>query len=273
MGLLAGCSAVRLGYDSLPSFTYWWADGYVDFGEAQSLRIRQDLAELQAWHRHQELPQVLAWLKQAEALAAQQDVDPAQVCALVPPLSGRLEALRQQLGPPLMRLGRSLRPEQILRLTRKYVDNEARYRQEWVDLSPADLQDKRTRELGDRLEKLYGRLQDDQRQTLSATLRASRYQPALSLQEHHRRHEDILATLRDLQQAPPAAAQALWEALSQRMLVSPDPAYRQQLQDLVDEHCSVVAAVQRQSTAEQRANAVQRLQGWQRDVQALMAEP
>ena len=36
--LLGACSAVRLAYNNLPTVSYWWLDGYVDFDGAQSLR-------------------------------------------------------------------------------------------------------------------------------------------------------------------------------------------------------------------------------------------
>ncbi|MFM8901356.1 MAG: hypothetical protein ACKOF9_15630 [Burkholderiales bacterium] len=44
--LLAACSAARLGYGQGPTLAYWWLDGYVDFNEAQSLRVREDLINI-----------------------------------------------------------------------------------------------------------------------------------------------------------------------------------------------------------------------------------
>ena len=271
--LLPGCSALQFGYNSLPSLGYWWADGYVDFTDAQSLRVKQDLSDLQAWHRHQELPRVLELLKQAEALAAQPEVSASQVCALVPPVRERLDALRVRRAPPLLGLAGVLQARQLEHLRHKYADNEERYRKEWVDLSAAELLDKRVDQLSERLEKVYGRLQGPQKRTLREALKTSGYQPSLSLREHHRRHEDILLTLRQIQQSPASEAQSLWNGLSLRAFDSPDPAYRQQLQELIEEHCQIVAAVQRQTSAEQRATAVQRLRAWQADLQALIAQP
>ena len=42
---LTGCSAVRFGYNQAPELVYWWLDGYVDFDDAQSRRVREMLGE------------------------------------------------------------------------------------------------------------------------------------------------------------------------------------------------------------------------------------
>ena len=41
---LVGCSAVKLAYNNLPEFGYWWLDSYVDFNGAQSPRVKEQLA-------------------------------------------------------------------------------------------------------------------------------------------------------------------------------------------------------------------------------------
>ena len=43
---LAACSSVRLAYNNLPTLSYWWLDGYVDFDGAQTPRVREDLGQL-----------------------------------------------------------------------------------------------------------------------------------------------------------------------------------------------------------------------------------
>lgn len=65
---LAGCSAVRLGYNNAPELTYWWLDGYLDFTSAQSLKVRANLATVQAWHRSQEMPLVLGQLQKLQGM-------------------------------------------------------------------------------------------------------------------------------------------------------------------------------------------------------------
>ena len=50
--LLAGCGiALRLGYNQGPSLAFRWLDGYAEFDDAQSLRVRAALDEFFNWHR------------------------------------------------------------------------------------------------------------------------------------------------------------------------------------------------------------------------------
>ncbi|NNU44233.1 hypothetical protein [Ramlibacter montanisoli] len=66
---LSACSAVKLGYNALPSLAYFWLDGYVDFSDEQAPRVRDEIANLHTWHRQQELPRVLELLARMEQLA------------------------------------------------------------------------------------------------------------------------------------------------------------------------------------------------------------
>ena len=43
--------ALRLGYDQGPSLAFRWLDGYAEFDDAQSLKVRAGLDEFFAWHR------------------------------------------------------------------------------------------------------------------------------------------------------------------------------------------------------------------------------
>ena len=45
LGLLGGCSLLRLTYPQAPTLAYWWLDGYVDFTNAQTPRVQEQLAE------------------------------------------------------------------------------------------------------------------------------------------------------------------------------------------------------------------------------------
>ena len=62
MFLLAGCSALRLGYDQGPTLAWWWLDGYVDFRSEQAPRAKEAIRQWFAWHRTAQLPGHAAWL-------------------------------------------------------------------------------------------------------------------------------------------------------------------------------------------------------------------
>ena len=54
-GLLQSCSAMKIFYNQSPDFAYWYLDGYLDFTQEQSLQVKDELSQLQAWHRKTQL--------------------------------------------------------------------------------------------------------------------------------------------------------------------------------------------------------------------------
>ena len=271
---LSACSAVKLSYNALPEVTYWWADAYGDFNGEQSLRLKQDLADLQAWHRTRELPRYRELLLNLERLTSTEP-DATQLCSLVPPARERLQALAEQSAPMIARLALSLSPAQLDHMAKKFAKNEAKLRGEWVDLSPSDLLDKRVELYTDRAESLYGRLNPPQRQGLRETLLASAFDPRLRVADQQRRHQDMLDTLRRLRSTGASQAQAeqAWLAYLARALNPPVAAYREQQERSIEEGCQIYAQLQRQATPEQRYKAAKRLRGWASDVQALSQQP
>lgn len=267
---LSACSAVKLSYNALPEVSYWWADAYGDFNGEQSLRLKQDLADLQAWHRTRELPRYRDLLQSLERLTSTEP-DASQLCSLLSPARERLQALAEQSAPMIARLALSLSPAQMDHLAKKLAKNEAKLRSEWVALSPADLLDKRIEQYTDRAEGLYGRLNPAQRQGLRESLQGSPFDPRIRLAEQQRRHQDMLDTLRRLRStgANPAQAEQAWLAWLARALSPPVPAHRQQQEHSIEEGCQIYAQLQRQATPEQREKAAKRLRGWASDVQAL----
>ncbi len=273
---LSACSAVKLSYNALPEVSYWWADAYGDFNGEQSLRLKQDLADLQAWHRTRELPRYRELLLNLERLTSTEP-DAAQLCSLLPPARERLQALAEQSAPMIARLALSLSPAQLDHMDKKFAKNEAKLRSEWVELSPGELLDKRIEQYTDRAESLYGRLNAAQRQGLREALQASAFDPRIRLAEQQRRHQDMLGTLRRLrssgapqtQAQTQAQAEQAWLAYLARALSPPVPAHREQQEHSIEEGCQIYAQLQRQATPEQRDKAAKRLRGWASDVQAL----
>ena len=54
---LAGCSAIKLGYETLPTWAFFQLDRYWKLDASQSELVRARLDEYQQWHRKTELPQ------------------------------------------------------------------------------------------------------------------------------------------------------------------------------------------------------------------------
>jgi hypothetical protein len=269
---LASCSAIKLGYNNLADLAYWWLDSYVDFDDEQATRVREDLARLHLWHRTQELPR-LAQIVRRMAELAPGDVTAAQACQFVTHVRERLDVTAAGAEPAAITLAISLSPQQLQHLERKYDRNNAEYRKKWIRPGAAEVSGKRFRLFLDRIESVYGGLDEKQRAVLRRELEQSTFDPQRVLAERMRRQQDALQVLRKLtaEPLPFDDARGLWRGYLARVQEPPDPVQRRYQQGLIEEGCRVVAGVHNSTTVAQRQAAVKRLRAYQRDLGELAA--
>jgi len=272
VALLQACSAMRLVYDQSPQLAYWWLDGYVDFDSGQSRQVRQELDALLQWHRSAELPQIDALLQQAQD-AAPQEIQADSACRLVDELRDRLQAVMQRAEGAVALSALNLQPGQIDNIRSKFDSNNAKYRKQWLDATPADQQSRRFKEVRERSEMLYGRLNAAQREALQERLARTGFDAQRRYAEMLQRQQDLLQTLNRLSQdkPPPEQARAEVHALFQRALSSPDEAYRRHQAALQREGCEAFAQLHALATSAQRQTMVERLAGYRSDLRQLQA--
>ena len=271
--LLSGCSAVRLGYSQAPELGYWWLDSYFDFNEAQTTRVRADLAALHAWHRSNELPIYLGLLDKLQRMTPG-NVTPDQLCELYNEFLPRLNAAADQAEPTLTAVTLLLKPEQLAQLARQLDKRNETWREDWLDGTPGERRARHVKRLVDRAESLYGRLDATQRATVREAVAASQYDAEMSYRESQRRHTDTLQTLRLIQSGGLGAERNRLEArgLLDRAVNSPDPIYRSQQIKLLQENCRTYAALHNSTSPSQRAKALETLKGYEADLRSLMAQ-
>jgi ribosomal protein S30 len=267
---LSACSAIKLGYGTLPQVAYWWLDGFVDFDETQAGQVRQELGNLHDWHRRNELPRLIEVLERVERMVAA-DVSAEQACQVVSEVQLRMAAVAERAAPAVGALATTFTPEQLRHLERKYRQRNAKYTSEWIKRSPAERHEKRYEMMLDRIEMIYGSLDAGQRALLRAAVERSIYDPERVLAEFRRRQQDTLQALRQAS-APgtsPEQASALLRATMHRVQNPADAAYRAWQQELVQEGCRTFAAVHQSTTPAQREQAARRLRAYQRDLRDL----
>lgn len=271
--LMTGCSAVKLGYNNAPSLLYWWLDGYLDFNETQSIQVREDLTTLHVWHRSQALPSYADSLQKVQLLVPGK-VSPEQLCAVTSEVRGHMRAIGIRAAEPLSKLIPTLRPEQIKYLAQQYEKKNKKWREEWLDVSPEARLDHRVKVGLDRLQSLYGRLQESQRALLRQGIANSPFDASLSYREILRRQQDILSTLAEHSNNADRSAHVKAEilALIERSLYSPDAAYRQQQERLLSEGCDIMARLHNSITPTQRSKALEVLKEYEADARILAAQ-
>lgn len=273
-GLLAGCSAVRFGYNQAPDLLFWWLDGYADFDDAQSLRVRDGLAQWFAWHRRTQLPDYAGLLVRAQAeLPA--DTTPQRVCRWWDDLRQRGERAAEQALPFAAEVMPTLKPAQIQHIERRYARINGEFRDDFLDKDPVRRQERSVQRAVERAEFLYGSLDAEQRALVARLVTASPFDADAWYAERLQRQQEALQMLRRLsaENAPRDTALATLRAYGERMARSPREPYRRYQEKLETYNCAFAASLHNATTPAQRQAAVAKLKGWEADFRALSATP
>jgi hypothetical protein len=273
LALLGGCSAVRLGYNAAPEFAFWWLDGYADFDDAQSLRVRDGLAQWFAWHRRTQLPDYAALLVRAQAEVVA-DTTPERACAWWDLTRKRLDSAFEQALPTMAELALTITPAQLQHLEARQAKSNTEFRNDFLRGDPQQRLQEGIRRAVDRAETIYGRLDDAQLERVARTAALSPFDPELALAERRARQQDLLRVLRATS-APGTTreqAQTALRGYAARLATSPREDYRRYLDRLSQFSCSAAAQLHNATSPAQRQAAVQRLKGWEGDLRALAAD-
>jgi hypothetical protein len=270
LALQSGCSAIRLGYGQAPDLVYWWLDSYADFDDVQTPRLRDSLAAFFAWHRQTQLPDYAALLERWRA-EAPANTTPERACAAWGDVRKRIDIAVERALPAAAELALTLAPEQLRHMERHYAESNSKFRDEFMQSDPARRLREAVKRTVDRVEMVYGRLDDTQTEQITQWVARSPYDADAALAERERRQQDLLATLRRLiaEHASPAQAGAALRAYAERVARSPREKFRAYADTLEQYNCGVAALIHNATSAEQRQAAVLRLRGWEGDFRAL----
>ncbi len=275
--MLQACSAIKLGYNNAPDLVYWWLDGYADLGETQSLKVRDDLARLQQWHRTSELPKIAELLQTARQIAPG-NTSEDQVCGLFVEVLARIDAVVAQAEPAAVSMATGLSAAQLARIEAKFAKTNAEWRDKWMAGTLAKRQAKRLKTAIERSEQFYGNLEESQIAVLRDSIASSDFDPQISYAERLRRQQDLLQTLRLTSalsgEARPGLpqAEAAVHAYLERAVKSPNPAYRAYLDKEIRDNCKAFAQLHNSTTPTQRERAVRRLAAYERDARELASQ-
>jgi hypothetical protein len=268
---LCACSlALRLGYDQGSPLAFRWLDGYVDFNDAQSLRVRGALDEWFAWHRRTQLPDYADLLARAEVEMAA-NTTPERTCAWSNEIRSRIDTGFEHARPALVDVVMTLAPQQIANVEKKYAEHNERFRDEYLQRDPVERRKAAVEREIERAEKLYGSLDDAQRRMVARRVADSPFDAELAYAERLRRQQDALSLLRRLSSPGATRAEAGIAAYVQRLDRSPNDDYRRYVRRLVDYNCAFAAAVHNRTSSEQRRVAAKKLQGYELELRALAA--
>lgn len=270
---LQGCSAVKIAYNQAPTLAYLYLDGYMDFNDAQSAQVKNDLTKMQAWHRQTQLPAYIDLLQKVQQKMPQ-DITASQTCEVFADVRQKALAMTDYAEPAAVSLAATFTQKQLDAMARKFAKGNSTWREDYLDSSTKDIFQKRQKSAVKRSETLYGNVTDKQRSLIALQIEKSQFKAAQSYAERQRRQKDTLQTLGKAIANPQdiASIQKDLRSLLARSVTSPDAAYRSYLDVITQEGCASFAELHNTTTPEQRKNAVEVLAGYEQDFKVLVAQ-
>ncbi len=273
LALLGACSALRFGYNQADELAYWWLDGYLDFTDGQTPKVRQALTRWHVWHRRTQLTDYAALLARVRT-DVPNPTSAERVCDWWNDARGRVDVSIDQIIPPAAELMLSLSPEQVKHIERRYAKGNEEFRADYLQADAAQRLKDATKRAVDRADTFYGPLDEVQRERIAKSVADSPFDAELSFSERKQRQQDALQMLRRLKTegATVDQAQAALRAYIDRTTRSPRPEYQRYAQNLTRYNCAFAANLHNSTSAAQRAILAGKLKGWEGDLRSLAAD-
>ncbi|MFT5643071.1 MAG: hypothetical protein ACI83P_000611 [Janthinobacterium sp.] len=272
--VLAGCSSIRLSYNYGDTLLYWWLDAYVDLDSGQKDRIRKDIDNLFAWHRNTQLKDYASLLENAQR---QLQSNPTQAILLAnyDSVKNSTQLVLLKAGPELAELARSLQPDQIASLEKKFASNNEDFRKKFLTGNIEERQRMRYQNTLEKFEQWFGSFSREQESAIRAASNARPLDNQLWLDERMLRQKKTIALVRKVQREK-LGQEATMVLI--RDLINDGYAHQDQSEHKAffdaskDATAKMVMAVIKMTTPAQKAHVQKRMQGWIDDFKSLSIE-
>jgi hypothetical protein len=271
---VAGCSSMRFAYNHGDTLLYWWLNAYLDLDSGQSGWVKRDIDNLFQWHRKTQLKDYTQLLANAQHQLSG-NVTQADLQADYRDIKARSERLALKAVPELTDLARSVRPEQIAQIEKKFNKNNEEYRKKFMRGDVEHRQKVRYDKAMEQLELWFGSFSNQQQVVLRRASDARPLDNDVWLDERIQRQRMILAVLRKVQQEKLSkeATMVLVQGLVRDIFDRFDAPERKVFFDnYLNTTTQFIMTAIKIATPAQKAHAQQRMQGWIEDFNRLAAE-
>lgn len=265
--LLQACSAVKLGYQQLPTLSFWWLDSTVSFSGNQTPLAKDAIDKLYHWHRREELPGYGTLLQRSVELSAG-PVQPEQLCRVLNDVQTRVDVLMRQAMVQAAPVAMALGPRQLSHMARNWERQNEDWEKEWLQGDAEARMARRLDKALSRYNSFYGELTAVQITLIKTQLSQSPWTAEWGRRDRQRRQQDLLSSLQRITQNSMTQAQTeeqLW-GVWQRWLQTPDTGQRASVQSLGQRACENLAQLHNTTTSEQRVRLARRLRAYERDI-------
>ena len=272
---IAGCSSIRFTYNHGDTLMYWWLNNYLDLDSDQSGFVKQDIDKLFQWHRKTQLKDYTQLLANGQRQLAGH-MTQADLAANYRDIKARTELLAYKALPELADLARTVRPEQIAQMERKFAKNNDDFRKKFMHGNIEEQQKARFKKSMGQFDLWFGRFSAEQEALLRKASDARVLDNNLWLDERMRRQKRIVAVLRKVQQEKlgrDATIAALHNLITDVFDRFEAPERKAFFDSYTEQTIQLILSAVKLATPAQKAHAHKRMQGWIEDFNTLAAEP
>ena len=272
--VVAGCSSLRLAYNNGDTVLYWWLNAYVDLDRDQKGWVREDIDKLFDWHRKTQLKDYVEILRKGQK-QVQGNPTQADLLADYSEIKSRTQSLLLKAAPDLADLARSLKPEQIAQMEKKFKSNNDDYRKKYLSGDQEKRQKLRYKKAMEQFELWFGSFSSEQEAIIRKASDARPLNNEIWLDERMRRQQNVLNLVKKVHQEKlgKEAAATLITTLIKDSFERLEHSERKAFFDAYESSTAqMVLTVIKIATPAQKAHAVKRMQGWIDDFNSLATQ-
>jgi hypothetical protein len=260
--LLAGCSALRLAYESADSYLLYRAKGYLDLDEKGSDELEQRIDQFFAWHRRNALPQY-ARISEEAAKRVTKGLSREDLVwgydSLVANARQSLRVAAERIAPLLDRLT----PQQLAHMEKRFAEDNRKFAREYLRGAEADRRKRRAKRVEERLEDWVGNLSSVQLEKVRQFSERTPLYDELRARDRERMQAEFLAMIRkrEAQKRLPD-----WSANWER---GRDPAHLAASERFRQDYFTLVLEIDKTLTPQQRNRAAANFRRYAEDFTVL----
>ncbi len=269
LGLIAACSAIRIGYNQADIVLAWMADDYFDFDAAQKQDFHTRIDRLLKLHRADQLPDYAKFLTEIKQ-RGQRPLTRDDAAWMVEDAKVRFRALARHVAQDATEMLATLTPDNIRALEKQYDKVNQKFVREYkLNGSVEDRKRARLERTLKQIRDWAGPLTHAQEERIAQLHHAIPSTEAMRHQDRQRRQKEFLALLNlrhnKAEFAPQLQAWLIdWEK-------GRTPEFEKVQHDVTEKRMALYLEVERTLTPHQREHVLRRLQGYIDDIAALTA--
>jgi hypothetical protein len=270
----AGCSSIRFTYNHGDTLLYWWLNNYLDLDSDQSGYVKKDIDNLFQWHRKTQLKDYVQLLQNGQRQLAG-NLSQADLLTNYHDIKSRTELLAYKALPELADLARSVRPEQIAQMEKKFAKNNEDYRKKFMRGDQEQQQKARFKKSMEQFDLWFGNFSSEQEAQLRKASDARVLDNDVWMSERMRRQKQIVTALRKIQQeklSKDATVSVLHNLIKELFGRFEAPERKAFFDTYTDQTIQMILTAVKIATPAQKAHAQKRMQGWIEDFTVLAAD-